>query len=143
MSTAALEYHPVSREHIPGIMRLCAAESWPSYTEDERTTWQALTAPGSITFVAVIDGDVAGFAQLQTDGAVQAHLTTIAVDQKHRREGIGRGLIEEAFAGSGAKRIDLICEGPEAFYESFAHRRLPGFRIYPQFERDPITGEPR
>jgi ribosomal protein S18 acetylase RimI-like enzyme len=143
MNTADREYLPISRKHIAGIIRLCEAEGWPSYTEDETITWKALTAPGCITFVAVDNGAVVGFAQLQTDGTVQAHLTTIAVDREHRRGGIGRGLIEEVFARSGAKRIDLVCEGPQAFYESFAHRRFSGFRIYPQYERHPATGEPR
>ena len=144
MTPADPEYRPLSRGHIPGIMRICEAEGWPSYTEDETTTWKALSAPGTITIVALLrDGEVAGFVQVQTDGVVQAHLTTIVVSADYRRSGIGRALIEEAFRRSGARRIDLICEGPESFYESFAHRRFSGFRIYPQYERDPATGEPR
>jgi ribosomal protein S18 acetylase RimI-like enzyme len=125
-------------------MVLCEQEGWPSFLEDPDKTWRALTAPGVITIVATSGERVLGFAQLQTDGAIQAHLSNIAVDRNQRREGIGRRLIEEAFAQSNAKRIDLVStEGAHSFYESFAHNRIPGYRIYPQYERDEATGLPR
>jgi ribosomal protein S18 acetylase RimI-like enzyme len=143
MTDPAVVCEPVVRDHVPGIMRLCEAEGWPSYIEDKGTTWNTLTAPGVITMVALFDGEVVGFAQLQTDRYIQAHLSTIAVSRSHRRLGIGRLLIDTAFQRSGAKRIDLICEGPEAFYESFAHRRFTGFRVYPQYDQSDISVPPR
>ncbi len=144
MSRDEMRFQPVARDHVPGIMSLCEQEGWPSFLEDPDKTWRALTAPGVITIVATAGQRVLGFAQLQTDGAIQAHLSNIAVDRDQRREGIGRRLIEEAFAQSNAKRIDLVStEGAHSFYESFAHNRIPGYRIYPQYERDETTGLPR
>lgn len=132
MSTSQAVVQPVEPGHIPGIMRLCKREGWPSFLEDPDRTWRALTAPGVITAVARVNGQVAGFAQLQTDGLVQAHLSLIVVDSAHRRQGIGRRLIEDCFARAGVSRIDLIStEGSDAFYDSFPHRRFPGYRIYP------------
>jgi ribosomal protein S18 acetylase RimI-like enzyme len=85
--------------------------------------------------VAVENDVVVGFAQVQTDGVVQAHLTLIAVAANQRRRGIGRRLIEETFRRSGAQRIDLVStEGADDFYRSFSHRSFPGFRIYPRRE---------
>ena len=125
-------YLPGERQHLAGVMRLCRDEGWPSYTADPELVWSALAAPGSHTVVAVSSDSVLGFAQLQTDGLIQAHLTIIAVDRQFRRRGIGRRLVEEAFRRSGAQRVDLLStEGAEAFYESFEHRRFPGYRIYP------------
>ena len=77
--------------------------------------------------------DVAGFATAGSDGAIQAWLILIGVAAAHRRKGIGRRLVEEVFARTGATRIDLLStEGADKFYASFAHRAVPGFRLYPQ-----------
>jgi ribosomal protein S18 acetylase RimI-like enzyme len=123
---------PIAREHIAGVMRLCEAEGWPSFLESADKTWRALTAPGVITIVATQGDDVVGFAQIQSDGLIQAHLSNMAVDARLRRQSIGRRLVEEAFERCGAKRIDLnSTEGADAFYESFAHQKYPGYRIYP------------
>jgi len=126
-----MEYVTLDRKYLGGVVRLCESESWASYTATDQA-WRALTAPGSHTIVAVEDDVVAGFAQVQSDGVVQAHLSLIAVAGNQRRRGIGRRLVEEAFRRSGAQRIDLVStEGADEFYESFSHRRFPGFRIYP------------
>jgi ribosomal protein S18 acetylase RimI-like enzyme len=128
-----MEYVTLDRRHLGGVIRLCEAENWSSYTAAADQTWQALTAPGSHTIVAVEDDLVVGFAQLQSDGVVQAHLSLVAVDPNQRRRGIGRCLIEEAFRRSGAQCIDLVStEGADDFYRSFSHRSFAGFRIYPR-----------
>jgi ribosomal protein S18 acetylase RimI-like enzyme len=141
MAEEDMEYVAIDRRYLDGVMRLCEAEGWPSYTSAAEQTWRTLTAPGSCTMVAVESDHVVGFVQLQSDGVVEAHLSLIAVARDRRRRGIGRRLIEEAFARSGAQRIDLVStEGAEDFYRSFAHRAFPGFRIYP--ERDRGGAEP-
>jgi GNAT superfamily N-acetyltransferase len=58
----------------------------------------------------------------------------IGVAAAHRRKGIGRRLVEEVFARTGATRIDLLStEGADEFYASFAHRRVvQGIRLFPQ-----------
>jgi ribosomal protein S18 acetylase RimI-like enzyme len=38
--------------------------------------------------VALVDEQVAGFAYLQSDGHIQAHLSLIAVAAAHRRRGM-------------------------------------------------------
>ncbi len=127
-----MQYRLVTRDDLDGIIALCAAEGWPSYTADRDMTWRALTAPGVCTVVAVDGGEVMGFAQTQSDGVIQAHLSLIAIARHRRRQGIGRQLVEEALRRGGGKRLDLLSEGGEDFYRSFHHRRLPGFRIYPE-----------
>jgi ribosomal protein S18 acetylase RimI-like enzyme len=127
------KYEKFDRAHLDGVIRLCEAEGWSSYTEDAQTTWRALTAPGSHTVVAVESDEVVGVVQLQTDGVIQAHLSLLCVAKAHRRRGIGRALVEQAFARCGAKRIDLVAmEGADVFYRSFHHKQGVGYRLYPE-----------
>jgi len=127
-----MNYVGFSEEHLPGVLRLCEAEGWPSFPADPARAVRALTAPGVITVVAVEDGQVLGFAQMLTDGEIEAYLSDMAVTAKARRQGVGKKLVEEAFARSGAERVDLLAvDKSEGFYASFDHRTMPGYRIYP------------
>ena len=94
-----------------------------------------LTAPGVTTVVAVNEGEVVGFAQLLSDGELQAFLASIAVDARFRGRGVGRALVEEALRLGGGTRIDLLSEDASVgFYERFPHFRKPGYRLYPFHE---------
>lgn len=117
--------------HLPGILALCEAEDWPSFPADPARAHAVLTAPG-VTAVVALDGDeVVGFAYLQSDGHIQAHLSLMAVSRSHRRRGIGRALLEYAAPLTGAQRIDLVTDTAEDFYASLPHHTYAGFRIYP------------
>jgi ribosomal protein S18 acetylase RimI-like enzyme len=123
---------PFQPKHLEAIIALCRDEEWPSFLADRDRTLRVLTLPGVTAVVAVENDEVLGFAYVQSDGAIQAHLSLIAVSRAHRRRGIGRLLVREAFARCGAERIDLVStEENDGFYESFAHRRFVGYRIYP------------
>jgi ribosomal protein S18 acetylase RimI-like enzyme len=91
-----------------------------------------LTAPG-VTAVIARDEEVVGFAYVQSDGEIQAHLSAITVRGSHRRRGIARRLLDEALTAAGGERIDLITDSAEGFYASLTHQRWAGFRIYPPF----------
>ena len=122
---------------LDGLLRLCTAEGWPSLPEDPARAVRVLTAPGVTTMVAVEGEVVVGFAQLFSDGEIQAFLTSIAVDAGARGRGIGRALVEAALRAAGGDRVDLLSEDDAVgFYESFPHRRKPGFRLYPFYEED-------
>jgi ribosomal protein S18 acetylase RimI-like enzyme len=116
---------------LPGVLRLCEMEGWPSLAEDPARADRALTAPGVTTMVGVEGGVIAGFAQLISDGEIQAHLSLIAVDPACRRRGLARELIVRALREAGGLRIDLITDTAQEFYASFPHFRLAGFRLYP------------
>jgi ribosomal protein S18 acetylase RimI-like enzyme len=122
---------------LDAIVGLCAAEGWPSFPEDPARALRALTAPGVTTVVAEADGKVAGFAQLLSDGEIQAHLSLIAVDPAFRRRGIARAMLRRALALAGGVRIDLLTDTAPEFYAALPHRRLEGFRIWPQIDKLP------
>jgi ribosomal protein S18 acetylase RimI-like enzyme len=127
------EVRPYRREDLPGVLRLCAAEGWPSFPADPERAHRALTAPGVTGVVATAAGEVVGFAQLLSDGEIQAHLSLIATAVAHRGQGVGRRMLALALQRAGGERIDLVTDSAEAFYAGLAHRRMAGFRIYPPF----------
>ena len=127
-----MEYLPFERRHLDGVIRLCEAEGWQSYLADPERTFNALSSPGVITLVAVDEGNVVGFAQVLTDGAIRAYLANMAVASERRGSGIGRQLVRVVLSRITAVYMDLLSTGDaDGFYERFRHRRFPGFRIYP------------
>ena len=122
---------------LDGVVQLCAAEGWPSFPEDPARALRALTAPGVTSVVAADGARVAGFAQLLSDGEIQAHLSLIAVDPTYRRQGLAREMLKLALATAGGIRIDLITDTAPEFYAALPHRRMEGFRIWPQIDRLP------
>ena len=130
--TLMAEIRPFSPGDLDDVLALCAAERWNSWTADRERAARRLMAPGVTTMVAVDWARVVGFAQMLSDGEVQAYLAIVVVDRERRRLGIARALIVEAVQRAGGERVDLLSEeGAQAFYEGFTHRRVPGFRIYP------------
>jgi ribosomal protein S18 acetylase RimI-like enzyme len=130
----AAEIVPYRRELLAGILAVAAAEGWPSLVADEERAHRVLTAPGVTTVVATA-GEVVGFAQLQSDGEIQAHLSLIAVVPAWRRQGIGGRLVAEALHRGGGLRVGLVTDSADAFYKSLPHRRFEGYRLYPRGER--------
>jgi ribosomal protein S18 acetylase RimI-like enzyme len=127
-----MDYVAFTEEHLAGVLALCELEGWPSFPSDPARAVRALTAPGVITVVAVDGTEVVGFAQMLTDGEIQAYLCELAVATAVRAQGIGKKLVEAAFARSGAQRVDLLAlDESRGFYNSFLHQTMPGYRIYP------------
>ncbi|TIC84519.1 GNAT family N-acetyltransferase [Nocardioides sp. GY 10127] len=103
---------------------------WPSLV-DPAVVHAVCTAPGSTAYVAVDGAAVVGWAQALGDGVLQSHLSFVAVHPDHRRRGVGRLLVMATFQGTGTKRMDLITDGGERFYETFGHKVMSGYRLYP------------
>jgi ribosomal protein S18 acetylase RimI-like enzyme len=114
---------------VDGVVRLCAAEGWRSWTPEK--TVRGLTASGVIAVVAEENGELVGVAELLTDGEVTAYLALLVVAKQARGRGIGRTLVRELFARSALERMDLLAEQRSVrFYESMPHRAKPGYRLY-------------
>jgi predicted N-acetyltransferase YhbS len=120
---------PFEPRHVEGVVRLCEAEGWPSWSND--SVHAAFAAPGVLALIAEDGETVVGAAHLLTDGTVIAYLGLLVVAAEARGEGIGRALVDELFRRSGLRRIDVLSEdGSTAFYESLPHRSKPGYRLY-------------
>jgi len=119
-------------DDLDGVIRLCLAEGWPSFPGDPARALRVLTAAGVTTMVALDGGTVIGFAELFSDGELQAYLANLAVDAAVRGNGVGRRLVAEALRVAGGVRVDLLSEDNSmGFYRSFPHFAKPGFRLYP------------
>jgi GNAT superfamily N-acetyltransferase len=126
---------PYARDDLPGVLALCEAEEWPSLPGDPERAHRVFTNPGVTTYVALgDDGDLIGFIYVLSDGEVQAYIALMAVASAERRRGVGRDLIEAAFAACGAERLDLL-SAADGFYERLPHQRWSGFRLHPPFDR--------
>lgn len=124
-------YLSCAPEHLPAVLRLTTAQGWPAFAVDPARALRALTAPGVTTVVCPLGEEMADFAQAQGDGAIQAHLSALAVAGPYRRQGIGGRLVQEALRRTGCLRMDLLAEaGAELFYRTLPHRAGPGFRVY-------------
>lgn len=121
---------PFEDRHASGIARLCTTVQWPSLTDSE-VVRRVCTAPGAVAYVAVEEDEVVGFAQALGDGVLQSHLSFLAVHPDHRRRGIARLLTVATFQSTGTLRMDLITDSAEEFYESFEHKSMKGYRLYP------------
>jgi ribosomal protein S18 acetylase RimI-like enzyme len=124
----AMRIVPYGPEHRGGAVALFAAELWPSYTRDPERMCAALRAPGVTSLVALDGGAVVGLVQVQSDGAIQAHLSTLVVARSHRRRGLGRQLLAEALRAAGGERLDLLSIADD-FYASMTNRRFSGWRL--------------
>jgi ribosomal protein S18 acetylase RimI-like enzyme len=127
---SSVEIVPFEAGHAAGIARLCTTVQWPSLTDPD-VVLKVCTAPGSSAYTALVEGSVVGFAQALGDGELQSHLSFLAVHPDHRRRGVARLLTVATFQATGTKRMDLITDDAQAFYEAFEHKRMMGFRIYP------------
>ncbi len=127
---STVDVRPFEDADARGIARLCTLVQWPSLT-DSRVVRHVCTAPGSVAYVAVSEGALVGWAQALGDGVLQSHLSFLAVHPDHRRRGIARLLTVATFQATGTVRMDLITDEADAFYETFTHTRMSGYRIYP------------
>ena len=127
-----IHFEPFESRHVERAASFANALGWPSYA-DPATTRAAFLAPGSITWVSTLGDQLIGLAHMLSNGVVHANLSLVGGLPDHRRKGVAKRLIVEAFAQSGAKWLDLWAE-PESedFYRSFRHQEHVGFRIYPR-----------
>jgi GNAT superfamily N-acetyltransferase len=119
------------REHLDEAIELFAAEGWETYSEDPERTFRALRAPGCTTLAAIVDGDLAGLVQVQSDGEIQAHLSLLLVGAQWRARGLGRALLREALRRAGGMRMDVLTRAGD-YYLALGADAVPGFRLRPE-----------
>src|SRR6187399_2425797 len=110
----SVEIVPFEDAHADGIARLSTTVQWPSLTDVDRVR-AVCTAPGASAYVALLDGQVVGWAQALGDGVLQSHLSFVAVHPDQRRLGIARLLTVATFQATGTIRMDLITDSAPEF----------------------------
>src|SRR4051795_6637843 len=87
MTEASIE--PFAPAHLDGLIALVSAEDWTEYSDDPERTLRALSGPGVTTLVAIAAGHLVGAIQVQSDGAIQAHVSMLLIDGRWRGRGLG------------------------------------------------------
>lgn len=95
---------PLSEAHLPQIMEIEAKSHSAPWSEPSFR--KELDHPHSEFVVALKDGSVVGYAG-EWILADEAHITTVAVSPDHRRQGLGRQLMEEL--SHRAKARGAVC----------------------------------
>ena len=123
-----MEIRNYASEDLDAVLRLCEREGWPSLPQDPARAHRALTAPGVTTLVAGADERIVGFAQVLSDGEIQAYLCLIAVDPEYRRRGIATRCMRGVLAHLQRSRYVSVTltdgSGIAGFYQRF------GLRVY-------------
>jgi ribosomal protein S18 acetylase RimI-like enzyme len=114
MTEASIE--PFAKAHLGGLITLIAAEGWTVYTDDVERTYRALSAPGVTTLVANAGGRVVGAIQVQSDGAIQAHVSMLLIDPEWRGRRLGSRLLRDALDHAGGLQLDIRTR-TEGYYE--------------------------
>ena len=100
---------------LDGLLALYQAEQWTNFTKEKVAAM--LDAPASICLVLEEAGEIVGFARYITDGVETTFIGEIIVAKSHRRQGLGRRLIEEIQARLPETRIELVSEEDD-FYKA-------------------------
>ncbi|MGT2846808.1 GNAT family N-acetyltransferase [Streptococcus massiliensis] len=100
---------------LDGLFALYQAEQWTNFTKEKVAAM--LEASASIWLVLEEAGEIIGFARYITDGVETTFIGEIIVAKSHRRQGLGRRLIEEIEARQPATRIELASE-EDGFYKA-------------------------
>jgi ribosomal protein S18 acetylase RimI-like enzyme len=70
---------------------------------------------------------VVGMARLLSDGVCNAYLLDVWTASSHRRQGIGRAMVEALSEAVPGQHVGLQTDDAQAFYESFGFRHQPDF----------------
>lgn len=100
---------------LDGLFALYQAEQWTNFTKEKVAAM--LAASASIYLVLEEAGEIIGFARYITDDVETTFIGEIIVAKSHRRQGLGRRLIEEIEARLPATRIELASE-EDGFYKA-------------------------
>jgi GNAT superfamily N-acetyltransferase len=77
-------------------------------------------------FVAVEDGEVAGFAAILSHSPISAEISVMAVDPSRHRQGIGQSLIEAVESwcrDNGIEWLHVKTRGPSTFDDEYERTR--------------------
>jgi GNAT superfamily N-acetyltransferase len=105
-------------EDAEPIRLFLAANGWAHRVQDAQRFAQLLQQ-SQRTAVCVDDGTVIGFARAITDELSNGYLSMVVVASGHRRQGVGRGLVEHVTRG-GADITWVLRAGRDGAAEFFA-----------------------
>jgi ribosomal protein S18 acetylase RimI-like enzyme len=113
-----MEIRDIRESEIEAARRLLDAAGWADRVSDAKEFRQLLSR-SSRSIVAFEDGEVIGFLRALTDGMTNGYISMVVVDEKHRRKGVGRALVN-AVMGENRNMTWVLRAGRDGvaeFYE--------------------------
>lgn len=104
---------------VESIRQFLCANGW-AHRVGNAEQFATLIAASQRTAVAIAPtGEVIGFARAITDGISNGYLSMVVVSPAHRRQGVGKRLVEH-IVGSGSSITWVLRAGREGAAEFFA-----------------------
>ncbi|MDX8445294.1 GNAT family N-acetyltransferase [Mesorhizobium captivum] len=104
MQQGEIELQDFGPDHIEGAVELSRQENWPHRPQD----WQMALQLSSGAVALDDQGRVAGTMLVTPYGADCAMINMVIVDRNARGKGLGRRLMEQAFALAGDRPLRLV-----------------------------------
>jgi N-acetylglutamate synthase-like GNAT family acetyltransferase len=118
-------YRSIEPEDYNQVRQLLMDSGWqPRVADPDR--FQKMIQRVDRTVVAFEGERVVGFARALCDEASNGYISTVAVAEDKRGEGIGRGLVKRLMEGEEAERITWVLRagrGSEGFWEKMGFKR--------------------
>lgn len=87
-----MKIRDLQHPEIERARQFLCTQGWAHRVGDE-SAFERLIANTQRTAVAIVDGEIVGFARGITDGVSNGYLSMVAVAREFRRMGIGRALV--------------------------------------------------
>jgi ribosomal protein S18 acetylase RimI-like enzyme len=118
-----VEIRPILADEIEQARAILAASGWSERLGDP-AWFRELVERSQVVLVAVDGGKVVGVVRALTDGMTNGYISMLAVDEAHRRRGIGASLVRAAMGENRDMTWVLRAARPGLipFYESLGFR---------------------
>jgi ribosomal protein S18 acetylase RimI-like enzyme len=119
-----MEIRDVRPSEIEAARRLLEASGWTHHVSDP-AEFRELVSRSQRALVAVQNGEVIGFLRALCDGMADGYISMVVVAEGHRRQGVGRALVNAVMGDD--RRMTWVLraarDGVMEFYEKIGFVR--------------------
>jgi ribosomal protein S18 acetylase RimI-like enzyme len=94
-----MQVRDLAPSEVASARRFLSLHGWKDRVADA-DSFAKLIANSQRTAVALAEGQIIGFARAITDGVSNGYISMVVVSPSHRRQGIGRALVEHLMQGN-------------------------------------------